>query len=51
MKKNSLGKKLTASPYVIWSALFIIVPLIFVAYYSVTDSSGNFTLEYISDIG
>ena len=51
MKKNSLGKKLTASPYIVWSALFIIVPLIFVAYYSVTDASGNFTLEYISDIG
>ncbi len=51
MKKTSLGKKLTASPYIVWSALFIIVPLIFVAYYSVTDASGNFTLEYISDIG
>ncbi len=51
MKKPSLGKKLTASPYIVWSALFIIVPLIFVAYYSVTDASGNFTLEYISDIG
>ncbi len=51
MAKKSLGKKLTASPYILWSALFIIVPLIFVAYYSVTDASGNFTLEYISDIG
>ncbi len=51
MKKNSLGKKLTASPYIVWSAMFIVVPLIFVAYYSLTDASGNFTLEYISDIG
>ena len=51
MKKTSLGKKLTASPYIVWSTMFIIVPLIFVAYYSVTDASGNFTLEYISDIG
>lgn len=51
MKRNSLGKKLTASPYIVWSAVFIVVPLIFVAYYSLTDSSGNFTLEYISDIG
>ncbi len=51
MAKKSLGKKLTASPYILWSAMFIIVPLIFVAYYSVTDASGNFTLEYISDIG
>ncbi len=51
MAKKSLGKKLTASPYILWSVMFIIVPLIFVAYYSVTDASGNFTLEYISDIG
>ena len=51
MKKNSLGKKLTASPYLVWSAIFIIVPLIFVLIYSVTDGNGNFTLQYISDIG
>lgn len=51
MKKRSLGEKLVASPYVVWAALFIIVPLIFVAYYSLTDSNGNFTLEYIADIG
>lgn len=51
MGKNSLGKKLTASPYLVWAALFIIVPLIFVVYYSVTGPDGKFTLEYISDIG
>lgn len=51
MKKSSLAKKLTASPYLVWSAIFIIVPLIFVLIYSVTDGNGNFTLEYISDIG
>ncbi len=51
MKKSSLMKKLTASPYLVWSAIFIIVPLIFVLIYSVTDGNGNFTLEYISDIG
>ena len=51
MKKSSLMKKLTASPYLVWSAIFIIVPLIFVLIYSVTDGNGNFTLQYISDIG
>ena len=51
MKKSSLMKKLTASPYLVWSAIFIIVPLIFVLIYSVSDGNGNFTLEYISDIG
>lgn len=44
-------KKLTAAPYLVWSAVFIIVPLIFVLIYSVTDGNGNFTLEYILDIG
>ncbi len=44
-------RKLTASPYLVWAALFIIVPLIFVVAYSVTDADGNFTLEYIVDIG
>lgn len=44
-------KKLTAAPYMVWSAIFIIVPLIFVLIYSVTDGDGNFTLQYIADIG
>lgn len=51
MKKNSLMKKLTAAPYLVWAGIFIIVPLIFVLIYSVTDGNGNFTLDYISDIG
>ncbi|MBE6773058.1 MAG: ABC transporter permease [Ruminococcaceae bacterium] len=51
MKKSSVMKKLTAAPYLVWAGLFIIVPLIFVLIYSVTDADGNFTLEYISDIG
>ncbi len=51
MKKNSLGKKLISAPYLVWAALFIIVPLIFVVYYSVFDADGNFTLEFVSDIG
>ena len=51
MKKSSLSKKLVASPYVVWAAIFIVVPLIFVLYYSVTDANGNFSLQYIADIG
>ena len=51
MKKSSLTKKLTAAPYLVWAGIFIIVPLIFVLIYSVTDGNGNFTLDYISDIG
>lgn len=51
MKINSLTKKLISAPYLVWAAIFIIVPLAFVVLYSVTDSNGNFTLEFISDIG
>ena len=41
MKKSSLSKKLTSAPYLVWAAIFIVVPLIFVAYYSLTDANGN----------
>ncbi len=51
MKKSSLSKKLTSAPYLVWAAIFIVVPLIFVLYYSVTDANGNFSLQYIADIG
>ncbi len=51
MKKSSLTKKIVSAPYLLWAAIFIVVPLIFVAYYSVTDANGNFSLEYIMDIG
>lgn len=49
-KKTSLRYKLITSPYILWSALFIIFPLIFVVYYSFTDPSGSFTLENIKSL-
>ncbi len=45
--RSALKTKLIASPYIIWSALFIVAPLIFVVYYSFTDAAGNFTFENI----
>ena len=53
MKRNapsqrSLLHKLVLAPYSIWAALFILVPLAFVAYYAFTDSDFNFTFENIS---
>ena len=50
MKGRSLKAKLIASPYLVWSALFIIAPLIFVAYYAFTDSTGAFTLDNIFEL-
>lgn len=51
MKQKSLSKKLIASPYLLWAAIFIIVPLVFVVYYSLVDANGAFTFEYVSQIG
>ena len=48
--RSVLKTKLVASPYIVWSALFIIAPLIFVVYYSFTDAAGNFTFDNISDL-
>lgn len=50
-KKNLLRLKLCASPHIVWSAIFILVPLIMVAYYSFTDAQGQFTMENIYRLG
>lgn len=42
-----MNKKLLSAPFLFWSALFIIVPLLMVFYYGLTDKTGAFTLENI----
>lgn len=45
----SLLQRYAAAPHIVWSVLFIIVPLIFVGYYAFTDvSTGEFTFSNIS---
>ena len=44
--RNPVGALL--APYGIWAVVFIVVPLIFVAYYAFTDNSFAFTFENIS---
>ena len=53
MKKNSSGslaliRRLALAPYSVWAVLFIVVPLIFVAYYAFTDPDFRFTTENIT---
>ena len=48
VKSGTLFQKLALFPYSLWSVLFIIVPLIFIAYYAFTDSNFNFTLENVN---
>ena len=50
MKKRSLGTTLVACPYYLWAAIFVIVPVIMVAYYAFTDSTGAFTIDNIVEL-
>lgn len=49
-KKSSLMSRLAGAPYIVWAALFIIVPLCMVAYYAFTDKTGAFTIENITSL-
>ena len=47
MKKRSLFERVASAPYLLWATIFIIAPLVFVAYFAFTDRNGSFTLENI----
>ena len=47
-KTTSLVQRLTLTPYSVWAVLFILVPLVFVAYYAFTDNAFRFTTENIT---
>ena len=48
MKNKPFGNRWVASPYLLWSLIFIVVPMLMVAYYSFTDANGEFTLANIT---
>lgn len=50
MKKSSLSQKMLDKPYLLWSVLFIIVPLVMVVFYAFTDKTGAFTFSNIAQI-
>ena len=53
MRRQSALKsknKLLSAPYILWSAVFIIVPLGMILYYGLTDQTGSFTLDNITAI-
>ena len=45
MNKSKSGQVVLNAPYLLWSVIFIVVPLLFVVYYAFTDSNGAFTLK------
>lgn len=47
MRKRSFMRSIAAAPHIFWSILFIICPLIFVAYYAFTDPEGGWTVGNI----
>lgn len=47
-RRGDLKKTLLLSPYSAWAVLFILVPLLFIAYYAFTDNSFGFTTENIT---
>ena len=47
-KKKAFWQSLPATPYILWMALFIIIPLGMVVFFALTDPRGNFTLENIA---
>ena len=46
---RSLLARYAAAPHIVWSVLFIVAPLIFVAYYAFTDASGAFDVSNIAE--
>jgi len=47
-KTRSIIQTMTLTPYSIWAAVFIVVPLVFVAYYAFTDQNFHFTFDNIN---
>lgn len=43
-------KKLISAPYLVWMTVFIVVPLIMVAYFAFTDPDGGATLQHIIEV-
>lgn len=45
-----MNKKLLAGPYLLWMAGFIVIPLLLIVFYGLTDKSGAFTLANVLSI-
>ena len=47
--KNRLS--LFAGPYVVWMALFVVIPILMIVFYAFTSADGGFTLDNFARIG
>jgi spermidine/putrescine transport system permease protein len=48
---ESMNKKVLSGPYLMWMIGFIIIPLVLIVIYGLTDRSGSFTLANVISIG
>ncbi len=46
-----MNSKSISAPYLLWMIVFILAPLLLVAYFAVTTPEGTLTMEYISQVG
>ena len=44
-------KRISTVPYVIWMALFVVIPLLLIVVYAFTTKDGEFSLENFSEMG
>lgn len=43
--------KVLSLPYLVWMFIFIIVPIVMIAFFAFTNEDGTLTIEHISDVG
>ena len=48
---KSKSSRWLAGPYLLWMAIFTIVPLLIVIWYAMTNADGQFTLDNLTQIG
>ena len=46
--RSASATRMVLGPYTVWAVVFILVPLVFVAYYAFTDDSFAFTTEHVA---
>lgn len=50
MNKNNWLQRAAASPHIVWAILFIVAPVLFVLYFSLTDFGGGFSLDNFREL-
>ena len=44
-RNRGMKRSLFATPYILWIAIFTVLPVLLIAYYAFTDANGAFTLD------